>query len=163
MFFLLQKYWVKAVGRCSVRAPWRWWCDVRLGQMLPTVWSSTESGYLPNLHHWSWFCEQPWLHPTILGGYSDRFESLRVQLVLFVRHNVIFLLLGDNLWTGGMSGAEVTCKLFEFLFHSIRCKLCPQWWRQKKWQKFWKQPLSLSSRINYLHILYHSLRLDKLT
>ena len=78
MFLLLQKYWVKASGRCSVRAPWRWWCDVKLGQMLPTVWSSTESGYLPNRHHWSWFCEHPWLHPTILGGYSDRFESLRV-------------------------------------------------------------------------------------
>ena len=42
-----------------------------------------------------------------------------------------------------------------------------KWWRQKKWKKIWKQPLSLFSNHshfshlrNYLHILYHSLRLD---
>ena len=48
--------------------------------------------------------------------------SLYQQLILFVALRVtllallIGLLLEDNLWTGGMRGAEVTCSLFEFLF-----------------------------------------------
>ena len=44
-----EKYRVKAIVYCPVRTPWRWWCDVWWGQMLPIVRSSTESGYLQNL------------------------------------------------------------------------------------------------------------------
>ena len=40
----------------------------------------------------------------------------------------LFFLLGDNLWTGGMNGIEVTCNLFKFLFRG-GCVMLAQWSR----------------------------------